>query len=168
MTIRRFGIGMDTQTSKSQPTQQMTTILLLWLILVSSPQPSQAFFVAPPSTNTRTRSLIRQVVTHPTTSSADIILCLSMSKADRDDNGDDEHDNVDFLDRPFFDPANVQDGSIFKWFADMVEQDYETAEALFASATIAVLVLVSQELLRFYVHGDHYVPFKAGGGGSLF
>lgn len=76
---------------------------------------------------------------------------------------DDENDDIDFLDRQFFDPTKVQDGSIFKWFANMVEQDYETAEALFASATIALLVVMSQELLRFYVHGDHYVPFKTGG-----
>ncbi len=85
---------------------------------------------------------------------------------DGDDGNDDKYDkndDINFLDRQFFDPTSVQDGSIFKWFADMVEQDYETAEALFASATIAVLVLMSQELLRFYVHGDHYVPFKTGG-----
>lgn len=111
--------------------------------------------------------LVTPTVIVATSSNAGMSLSMSRNDNNGDDGDDDKNNNdkddIDFLDRQFFDPSNVKDGSAFKWFADMVEQDYETAEALFASATIALLVLVSQELLRFYVHGDHYVPFKTGG-----
>ena len=79
------------------------------------------------------------------------------------DNQTPPEEEDDFLDRQFFDPSKVKEGSPLKWFADLVENDYATAEALYASFFISALVIVSQELFRFQIHGDHYVPFKTGG-----
>ena len=87
------------------------------------------------------------------------------SPTDKKEEDDNDDDGAAFLDRLFFDPSQVKDNSPFKWFATMVEQDYETAEALYASTIIAILVLISQELIRFQVLGEHYVPFKSGGSG---
>ena len=73
-----------------------------------------------------------------------------------------------FLDREFFNPKDVKEGSPLKWFADLVENDYATAEALYTSFFIAVMVLITQELVRMQVYGDKYVPFQKLGDGSLF
>jgi hypothetical protein len=85
-----------------------------------------------------------------------------------------------FLDQEFFNPSSVDQNSPLKWFANLVERDYETAEALYASLIIVMLVIVSQELLRIQINGlDHYVPFTRvsgsvgagsarGGGGGLW
>lgn len=72
-----------------------------------------------------------------------------------------------FLDTPFFDPNKVKDDSPIRWFADMVENDYETAEALYVGVVFFVLVVVSQELLRMQLYGEQYVPFHKSAG-SLF
>lgn len=85
-----------------------------------------------------------------------------------DNNNNSDEKEEDFLDRQFFDPSTVKEGSPLKWFANMVENDYETAEALFASFIIAILVFASQELLRFQIYGDQYVPFKKLGGTHLW
>jgi hypothetical protein len=65
----------------------------------------------------------------------------------------------EWLDSSYFDPDAVSfddDDSrhppIVQWFAKLVQNDYETAEALFASAFIAILVIITQELVRFYMH----------------
>jgi hypothetical protein len=81
-----------------------------------------------------------------------------------------------FLNRQFFTPSRVDQNSsstnpLLKWFANLVERDYETAEALYASLIIVLLVIISQELLRIQISGglDHYVPFariSAGGNGG--
>eukprot|EP00567_Pseudictyota_dubia_P012393 CAMPEP_0197444138 /NCGR_PEP_ID=MMETSP1175-20131217/9694_1 /TAXON_ID=1003142 /ORGANISM="Triceratium dubium, Strain CCMP147" /LENGTH=157 /DNA_ID=CAMNT_0042974873 /DNA_START=124 /DNA_END=594 /DNA_ORIENTATION=- len=66
------------------------------------------------------------------------------------------------LDSPVFDPdakANEEN-----WFAKLVKSDYATAEALYAGGFFALMVLISQELFRFWLYGENYVPFKAGGG----
>jgi hypothetical protein len=66
----------------------------------------------------------------------------------------------EWLDSSYFDPDAVSfddnDDSrhppIVQWFAKLVQNDYETAEALFASAFIAILVIITQELVRFHLH----------------
>ncbi len=55
------------------------------------------------------------------------------------------------------------------WFANLVRNDYETAEALFAAGFISFMVVISQELLRMARYGDAYQPFQNGSApGSLF
>jgi hypothetical protein len=87
---------------------------------------------------------------------------------DEDPSPNNNEDEIDFLDRQFFDPSTVKEGSPLKWFANLVENDYETAEALFASFIIALLVVFTQELLRFQINGDAYIPFKKLGGSTLW
>mmetsp|Transcript_32800 Transcript_32800/g.48591 ORF Transcript_32800/g.48591 Transcript_32800/m.48591 type:complete len:95 (+) Transcript_32800:30-314(+) len=69
----------------------------------------------------------------------------------------------------FFDLSQVnnQSNPVLQWFAKLVQEDYVTAEALYASTFIFVLVIASQELLRMQMYGmDHYVPFARGDGGG--
>lgn len=86
------------------------------------------------------------------------------NKQDDDDSRRDATNWNDFLDRPFFDPSRVSKRSPLRWFADLVQTDYETAEALFASSFLFVLVILTQEILRMQLYGDDYVPFHRGGG----
>jgi hypothetical protein len=66
----------------------------------------------------------------------------------------------EWLDSSYFDPDAVsfdddndsRHPPIVQWFAKLVQNDYETAEALFASAFIAILVMITQELVRFHLH----------------
>jgi hypothetical protein len=77
----------------------------------------------------------------------------------------------EFLDQPFWDPTTVDenDKSLIGWFARLVQQDYELAETLFVGAYFVILVIVTQEILRFQLYGDAYVPFvKVAGNGKLF
>ena len=77
----------------------------------------------------------------------------------------------ELLDTQFFDPSQVKDDSPLKGFANLVEEDYHSAEALFASLFITVMVILTQEVLRMQLYGDQYVPFAkggTGGGGFLF
>lgn len=89
--------------------------------------------------------------------------------SNRDDDNETNHENtkgsfqdkVDaFLDTPFFDPK--KSGSLLKWFADLVESDYELAETLYAGLFFVFLVIGAQELLRMQMYGDAYVPFQHG------
>ena len=75
-----------------------------------------------------------------------------------------------FLDTEFFNPEQVPESSPLKWFADLVQNDYATAEALYASFFIAAMVLITQELVRMQLYGDQYLPFQkmSGAGGGLF
>mmetsp|Transcript_9239 Transcript_9239/g.17394 ORF Transcript_9239/g.17394 Transcript_9239/m.17394 type:complete len:184 (+) Transcript_9239:71-622(+) len=90
-----------------------------------------------------------------------------------------------FLDRPFFDPdqildnqnKNSRDGSSdvrsswnpLVWFANLVKNDYQTAEALYTAGFISIMVILAQELLRMVRYGDAYHPFQnISSGGSLF
>jgi hypothetical protein len=55
------------------------------------------------------------------------------------------------------------------WFANLIKNDYELAESFFAAAFISTMVIISQELLRMQMYGDHYIPFSKGSSpGSLF
>lgn len=66
------------------------------------------------------------------------------------------------LDTPIFDPDKSDD-----WFSNLVKNDYNTAEALYAGVIIAMGVVASQEALRAVKYGSSYVPFH-GSGGQLF
>lgn len=84
------------------------------------------------------------------------------------------------LDTPFFDPDEILDNDAnnggngrsdnpLTWFANLVKNDYETAEALYAGVFFGVMVILGQELLRMYMYGDGYIPFQGGKlPGSLF
>lgn len=93
-----------------------------------------------------------------------------------DDNDGDWLQRVDdFLDKPFFDPDDEAakeveegEGGIKSWFANLVINDYATAEALYAGLFFSVLLLATQEALRYYMYGVDYIPFTRGGGGRLF
>lgn len=88
---------------------------------------------------------------------------FSLQNKNRKNRGADENDRMtidEMLDKPFFDPDSVPDDtSIFSWFANLIKQDYVTAEALYVSTFFALMVVVGQELLRMYVHGEKYIPF---------
>jgi hypothetical protein len=76
----------------------------------------------------------------------------------------DQLDMDSLLDTPVFDPDKSN-----SWFANLVRNDYDTAEALYAGFIIAIGVILSQEALRFVKYGGSgYVPFHGGGGGQLF
>ena len=68
----------------------------------------------------------------------------------------------DMLDRPFYDPAQDEDSLLSKFSGG----DPELAGTLFASGFLALMVVVSQELVRMYKYGANYVPFRPGGGGG--
>jgi hypothetical protein len=92
---------------------------------------------------------------------------LAQPRADRQTPDDDKIDT--FLDKAFFEPSKVQEDSPLRGFANLVENDYETAEILFAGSFFVVLLVITQELLRMQLYGDSYVPFLHGGGkGTLF
>lgn len=90
---------------------------------------------------------------------------------DDDNNNQNENESVGsqintFLDTPLFDPdaESNQDN----WFANLVKNDYDSAEALYVGIIGIVGVIVSQEMLRVVKYGaDNYVPFGHGGG-NLF
>ena len=71
-----------------------------------------------------------------------------------------------FLDTPLFDPDSEANED--NWFANLVKNDYDSAEALYVGIIGIVGVIVSQEMLRIVKYGaDNYVPFGHGGG-NLF
>jgi hypothetical protein len=72
-----------------------------------------------------------------------------------------------FLDTPFFDPSSKNNGPL-QWFANLVDSDYETAEALYAGVFFVILVVLTQEILRMQLSGDAYVPFRHGGASGLW
>ena len=81
----------------------------------------------------------------------------------RNSGDDDESNNVDaFLDKQIFDP-NESDN----WFANLVKNDYDSAEALYVGAIGIFGIVLSQELLRMVKYGSSYTPFGSGGG-NLF
>ncbi|CAB9518300.1 expressed unknown protein [Seminavis robusta] len=82
-----------------------------------------------------------------------------------DDKPHDIEESIDdFLDKPFFDPEEVTDDdpAPIRWFANLVQNDYGTAELLYSVVIFVVLVIISQELLRMQLYGSGYVPFQAG------
>mmetsp|Transcript_15607 Transcript_15607/g.25649 ORF Transcript_15607/g.25649 Transcript_15607/m.25649 type:complete len:159 (-) Transcript_15607:144-620(-) len=99
-----------------------------------------------------------------------------MSNNNGDDNNNlqknqNENESVEgqinkFLDTPLFDPDSESNQE--NWFANLVKNDYDSAEALYVGIVGIVGVIVSQEMLRIVKYGaDNYVPFGHGGG-NLF
>ena len=100
------------------------------------------------------------------------------NKQDNDNDGHDNDDDVEnmtnldqkidnLLDKPFFDPYAPSNDN--NWFANLVRNDYESAEALYAGVIVILGVVISQQLLRIVKHGGgdinsifHY------GNGQLF
>jgi hypothetical protein len=74
------------------------------------------------------------------------------------------------LDRPFFDPDayDDKDESFLGRLAALVRQDYELAETIYVGTLFVILVIVSQELLRMQLYGDHYIVFGSNNHGRLF
>eukprot|EP00980_Cylindrotheca_fusiformis_P027476 scaffold20543_cov95-Cylindrotheca_fusiformis.AAC.2 len=85
-------------------------------------------------------------------------------------NNDNEENFNTFLDTPFFDPEayDENDSGPLAWFANLVKNDYESAEALFVGSLCVVLVVITQEMLRMQLYGDGYIPFTRLGSGHLF
>mmetsp|Transcript_25296 Transcript_25296/g.38365 ORF Transcript_25296/g.38365 Transcript_25296/m.38365 type:complete len:143 (-) Transcript_25296:121-549(-) len=102
--------------------------------------------------------------------------CTIRTQHLKSSNGDNENDDSnkiidEFLDKPFFDPEDYDenDDSFLGRFANLVRDDYETAEFLYVGAVFIFLVILTQEVLRMQLYGDGYIPFSSGGGsGKLF
>ena len=105
----------------------------------------------------------------------------SLDRVGRSFSHNDNDDYGDWLDRPFFVPEDHIDSDnnkasssqpFLQWFAKLVQEDYNTAEALFASSFITLMVILTKEVLRMQLYGEQYIPFTthgvAGGGGNLF
>ena len=86
----------------------------------------------------------------------------NIDKEDNNNNSLDEKINS-FLDKPFFDPDDPSNDN--NWFANLVKNDYDSAEGLYVGAIVIFGVIVSQELLRIVKYGGGYVD---SGGGKLF
>lgn len=82
----------------------------------------------------------------------------------------------EFLDAPFFDPDQFYDPDsngdeatndnasfLIRPFARLVKEDYEMAEALYSGVFLAFMIVISQELFRFWLYGENYIPFQPGG-----
>ena len=105
---------------------------------------------------------------------------LQLSKEPENESFQEKLDRI--LDTQFFDPDKLFENESQEindnpeksmnplvWFANLVRNDYETAEALFAAGFISFMVVISQELLRMARYGDAYQPFQNGSApGSLF
>jgi hypothetical protein len=97
---------------------------------------------------------------------------------DNDEYNDDDYDDVEnmtnldqkidnLLDKPFFDPYAPSNDN--NWFANLVRNDYESAEALYAGVIVILGVVISQQLLRIvkYGGGDINSIFHNGNGHLL-
>lgn len=60
----------------------------------------------------------------------------------------------EWLDRQFFDPTTVDETSlpVLRWFATLLEEDYELAETIYVGCFGFVLILIAQELVRAQMH----------------
>jgi hypothetical protein len=97
----------------------------------------------------------------------------SLASRRTDVDGDDDNVPFDwdtFLDTPFFDPIAVTNNEagnpLLRRLALFIQNDYNKAEMVLSGAFLFIMIVVSQELVRFQIHGDSYVPFVGGGGGS--
>ena len=79
------------------------------------------------------------------------------NKQDNDDEGHNNDENgldqkiENLLDKPFFDPYAPSNDN--NWFANLVRNDYESAEALYAGVIVILGVVISQQFLRIVKHG---------------
>ena len=109
---------------------------------------------------------------HPPRGSKRALICAAMAidpKNTEDGGKDDDADDNSFdqkidtlLDSPFFDPYAPSNDD--NWFANLVKNDYESAEALYAGAVVIFGVIISQELLKIVKYGGGYVTFNPGDG----
>ena len=85
---------------------------------------------------------------------------------DTEDDGNDKDKSLgekinSFLDTPFFDPDSPSNDN--NWFANLIRNDYESAESLYVGVIVIFGVILSQELLSIVKHGG-----ASSGGGKLF
>lgn len=98
----------------------------------------------------------------------------SLSAKNNDGGDEDNEKNTlmdrlnDFLDTPIINIEDDNEDDNANWFKTLLKNDYDLAEALYTSAFLTIMVVLSQELLRMQMYGENYVPFKSGGGGQLF
>ena len=92
----------------------------------------------------------------------------SRQNNNQNQNGNEKIENkIDaFLDKQIFDPESESNQD--NWFANLVKNDYDSAEALYVGVFVFAGVVISQELLRIVKYGESYIPFGQGGGGNLF
>ena len=90
-----------------------------------------------------------------------------LAKNSDENENDSPQNNIDaFLDKQIFDPESESNQD--NWFANLVKNDYDSAEALYVGVFVFAGVVISQELLRIVKYGESYIPFGQGGGGNLF
>lgn len=86
-------------------------------------------------------------------------------------NGDEDRDETDtnpivendstrysFLEQAIFDPEDPSNEN--NWFANLVKNDYYTAEALYAGVIVIIGVIVAQDMLRIVKYGGDSAPGK--------
>lgn len=142
--------------------------LLLWnaFAIAAAKHPSSSTFVVP----SKRISLCNDCWNRPRSSKRQLV-CAAMT-IDPNDTEDGENDSADdisveqkidiLLDTPFFDPYAPSNDD--NWFANLVKNDYNSAEALYAGAVVIFGVIVSQELLRMVKCGGLYASFNPGDG----
>lgn len=66
-----------------------------------------------------------------------------------------------FLERVIFDPEAPSNEN--NWFANLVKNDYYTAEALYAGIIVIIGVIIAQDMLRIVKYGNgHHDPLSSG------
>ena len=107
-----------------------------------------------------------QHIHRKTTTNKSYRMASNPSDDDDDDNDTSLEEKIDtFLDKPFFDPNSPSNDD--NWFANLVKNDYDSAEALYVGVVVIFGVIVSQELLRIVKYGDG-LGATGVGGGKLF
>jgi len=137
-----------------------------------------AFLVFTRSSSFTTKALTQFSIHQPLYHSKSLPLFQTNGNNDNDQDKSFAEKIDSLLDKQFFDPDEIiqteeekgDDGNSnpLLWFANLVKNDYETAEALFAAGFISILVILTQELLRMVKYGDAYIPFAKIGSGTLF
>lgn len=101
-----------------------------------------------------------------------------MNEQNNDDDNSGDEDDVketkssldqkigNLLDKPFFDPYAPSNDK--NWFANLVRNDYESAEALYAGVIVILGVVISQQLLRIVKHGGGIYSVFHHVNGELF
>jgi len=82
-----------------------------------------------------------------------------------DTNTIDENDasTNNFLEKVLFDPDAPSNEN--NWFANLVKNDYYTAEALYAGVIVIIGVIVAQDMLRIVKYGGGFhAPFSSSPG----
>ena len=157
----------------------MMISIVLTLLSITGVQSFAPYSTNTPSSKYPERNVRSNFGSASSSSSSSSQLRLSKDPKQETETFQEKLDRI--LDTQFFDPSEVfeSESSEIKenpekslnplvWFANLVQNDYETAEALFAAGLISFMVVLSQELLRMVRYGDAYHPFQNGGGGSLF